>query len=663
MTNIQTWPLNIDFTIAVQNPHLCFADNELKNAGTAKNSRGRVLLWSGNFATVYKLTAENRSWAVRCFTRTPQADVQRRYQLISEHLSKHSIPYLVNFEFLAQGVLVKGEWYPILKMDWVDGYEIDHYIGENIDEPQVLLRLDRQLKQLQKDLRLATIAHGDLQHGNIMVDDQGELKLVDYDGMYVPALQGSPPIEIGHPNYQPPERSLEDFGDRLDEFSFEVISLSLRALAIKPELWDTFHEDNKNLIFLQHDFQEPKSSPVFQAIANIADVEIGELSDRVICKCYDKNYSDKSAQPPLNSKINSKNLAQNIEQNLKKQVKISDSHKILLLISSVGLSIVAMIGASSWWLNPQPKPLVNQPPPIIPTNSPSPSTPKPSTTAIAKVTPKLNRITVATLQTRYAEGQRDFRASQITGNQSDRLMGQNFRDINLSGSIIERIDLRQVNFQNANLNGVAMVRVDLRGADLSNVKLIDANLTASNLSEANLTQANLLRANLTQAKLGAANLSNAELMKAILREADLNAVNFNGANLLLADLSKANLTKANLSQSNLGAANLSDANLEEADLTSANLRSAMLNLTNLSNANLSASNLTASSLVLVELAGANLEGANFRSATIENIGSIEAADFTNVVNLAPNIRKYFCSLASGQAAMTGNSTKSTLNCL
>ena len=181
MTDIQTWPLNIDFTIAVQNPQLCFADLDLKQASTTKNSRGRVLLWSGNFATVYKLTKGDRSWAVRCFTRIPQSDVQERYQLISEYLSQHQIPYLVDFEFLAQGILVKGEWYPILKMDWIEGTEIDRYIGEYIDDSQVLLRLDRQLKQLQKDLQEVGIAHGDLQHGNIMVDEHGILGWVSME--------------------------------------------------------------------------------------------------------------------------------------------------------------------------------------------------------------------------------------------------------------------------------------------------------------------------------------------------------------------------------------------------------------------------------------------------------------------------------------------------
>jgi uncharacterized protein YjbI with pentapeptide repeats len=641
MTDIQTWPLNIDFTIAVQNPHLCFADPDLKQSNTSKNSRGRVLLWSGNFATVYKLTKGNRSWAVRCFTRIPQSDVQQRYRLISEYLSQHQIPYLVDFEFLTQGILVKGEWYPILKMDWVEGSELDRYIGEYIDDSQVLLRLDRQLKQLQKDLQQVGIAHGDLQHGNIMVDDQGELKLVDYDGMYVPALRGTPPLEVGHPNYQPPMRSPKDFGDQLDEFSFEVISLSLRALASQPNLWETFHEDNKNLIFRQNDFQEPELSPVFQSIASIPDDETRELCDRLIRRCHGKDH---------NETPNSK------EQQFKFEI---NPYKPFIWI----FLAVLLVGGIVWvFRNKQIQPTVIKSPEVLSSSYP-PATPTPTPTPTTSIPPKLTPITAANLIAKYADGQRDFRYIQLTGAQGDRLQGQDFSNINLSGSVLERVDLRQVIFKNANLNGIKIVKVDLRSADLSNASLVDANLAFSNLTEANLSQANLLRVNLFQAKLGSALLPKAELMKANLSEADLSSANLKGANLVLANLRKANLVKANLSESNLGAANLSDAILDGADLSSADLRSAELHLTNLSNANLSSANLTAAKLILIEFASTNLNGANFRNAIVENIGSIESADFTNALNLDPNIRKYFCSLASGNVTETGTATKSTLNCL
>lgn len=659
MINIQSWPLNIDFTLAVQNPQLCFSDNDLKQASTSKNSRGRVLLWSGNFATVYKLTKGDRAWAVRCFTRIPQSDVQQRYRLISEYLSQYSIPYLVNFDFLARGILVKGEWYPILKMDWVEGVELDRYIGEYLNDSQVLLRLERQLRQLQQDLQKVSIAHGDLQHGNIMVDDRGELKLVDYDGMYVPALRGMPPQEIGHPNYQSPNRSPQDFSDRLDQFSVEVISLSLRALAAEPSLWEIFHEDNKNLIFRQNDFQEPERSPVFQAIANIPDRETIELRDRLIRQCHDKDF------PQIReSKLATGSITKLITKLITALIKFLVTEYKPISLFSIGLLAIFSIAFFSLKnhrdrhppiAKPTEEPIVNIP---TPTNSPILAIALPQ-----KLTPpKLTPISAASLIAKYAEGQRDFQKVQLIGAPGDRLQGKDFQNINLSGSVLEGVDLRQVIFKNANLNGIKILRIDLRGADLSNANLMDADLAFSNLAEANLSQANLLRASLFQSKLGAAILQKAELMKTNLSEADLNSANLNGANLVLANLRKANFSKANLRGSNLAAANLSEAILEGADLSTADLRSAELHLTNLSNANLSASNLTATKLILIEFSGANLTGVNFRNAIIQNIGSIEAADFTNVLNLAPNVRKYLCTLASGNVAESGNPTKSTLNC-
>ena len=474
-----------------------------------------------------------------------------------------------------------------------------------------------------------------------MVDDQGELKLVDYDGMYVPALQGAPPLEIGHPNYQPPQRSPKDFSDRLDDFSFAVISLSLRALANEPNLWANFHEDNKNLIFRQNDFQEPELSPVFQAISNIPDDETRDLCDRLILRCHGKAQQTPSeeTQEPT-SKFTSKNYKQ---------------YQPFLYF---GLGLLAVFGSVFLSLKNNQRHLISKPLklPIVVSETTSPLPP------ITTPSPKLTPITATTLLAKYGEGQRDFRNIQLTGAQGDRLQGQDLRNINLSGSAIEKIDLRQVILKNANLDNIKLAKVDLRGADLSNSSLIDANLSFSNLAEANLTQSNLLRVNLSQAKLGSAMLQKAELMKTNLSEADLNAANLNGANLVLANLRKANLVKANLRDTNLAAANLRDAILDGADLSQADLRSAEMHLTNLSNANLNTANLTAAKLVLIEFTGTNFNGANFRNAIVENIGSIEAADFTNVLNLAPNVRKYLCTLASGNVADTGNSTKSTLNC-
>src|SRR5262249_28223604 len=137
-------------------------------------------------------------------------------------------PYVVGFEFLPKGIKVKSQWYPILKMEWVRGELLHDYIKKHLRDSVTLLKLAERWQAMIKALQGATISHGDLQHGNIVVVN-GELRLIDYDGMFVPALSGQMSNEVGHRNYQHPLRTEFDFGPYLDHFAAWVIYISLVA--------------------------------------------------------------------------------------------------------------------------------------------------------------------------------------------------------------------------------------------------------------------------------------------------------------------------------------------------------------------------------------------------------------------------------------------------
>jgi hypothetical protein len=117
-----------------------------------------------------------------------------------------------------------------------------------------------------KSLRTAQVAHGDLQHGNIIVQN-GTLRLVDLDGMFVPSMSLPNSSEIGHRHYQHPLRDKFFFNNDLDNFSALVIYISLISLAERPDLWKRFHDEN--LVFTCHDFLSPSSSPAFAEIKKI----------------------------------------------------------------------------------------------------------------------------------------------------------------------------------------------------------------------------------------------------------------------------------------------------------------------------------------------------------------------------------------------------------
>jgi hypothetical protein len=204
-----------------------------------------------------------RAQAVRCF-RGSLGDREDRYQRINSHLNLVSAPYLASFEYDAHGIMVGGRRYPIQVMEWVNGFPLDVYLPNVLKRRDVLKFLSDQWLKALASLRDSKMAHGDLQHGNIIVDDSNSLRLVDLDGMYVPAMVGWKSAELGHRHYQHPKRGVDYFDETLDNFSGLVIHLSLLSLKEEPRLWDEFHDEN--LIFTEDDFNNPRGSKLFAKI-------------------------------------------------------------------------------------------------------------------------------------------------------------------------------------------------------------------------------------------------------------------------------------------------------------------------------------------------------------------------------------------------------------
>ena len=234
------------------------------------------IVTSGQFAYVYKLKSMdgNGDFAVRCF-RGYLGDRDQRYRAIQEHVRTSPVGYLSEFSYAPEGILVGGNRFPILFMNWIEGPTLDLYIGEMVHRSDVLLHLADEWLRLLNSLRTSGVAHGDLQHGNIIVE-HGQLRLVDHDGIFVPKMEGWIASEVGHQHYQHPRRNAQHFDATLDSFSSLVIYLSLLSLAERPELWQDHHDEN--LIFTKADFLDPSASTLFGKIREIGP-EHSRLAD------------------------------------------------------------------------------------------------------------------------------------------------------------------------------------------------------------------------------------------------------------------------------------------------------------------------------------------------------------------------------------------------
>lgn len=273
-----SWPTMTDYQEAIQNPRYSFSDPELQRGAPVLNMLGLPKPITGAFASVYQIASNGHQYAVRCFLRY-HADQAQRYAAISNYLQQVRLPYTVEFNLQPRGIRVRGEWFPILKMEWINGQSLDGYIEQHLDHPAVLRNLADRFAKLIGDLGRASIAHGDLQHGNILIVSH-QFLLIDYDGMYVPPLEGMASHELGHRNYQHPRRQETDFSPHIDNFSAWVIYLSLMALSAQPSLWRTLRAGDECLLFRQQDFQHIHTSPAMQAIMQIPDRNVHALAER-----------------------------------------------------------------------------------------------------------------------------------------------------------------------------------------------------------------------------------------------------------------------------------------------------------------------------------------------------------------------------------------------
>lgn len=276
------WPSLNDYQEAVQNPRLCFSDPELKIGTPTLDRLGLPKPATGNFASVYQMTGGGKKWAVRCFLREI-TDQQHRYEEIGLHLLNSTLRCKVGFQYLSQGVRIRGQWYPALKMEWVDGQPLNTHIESILSNRDAIFRCSEKWLGLIEELTQAGVAHGDLQHGNVLVVG-GDFKLIDYDGLFVPSLGGLPSNETGHPSYQHPYRGTLDYGPHLDLFSALVIYVAIASLATAPHLWQQFNNGD-NILFSRDDFRSPSSSKLFAAMRQITDqrVAAGVFALEIAC--------------------------------------------------------------------------------------------------------------------------------------------------------------------------------------------------------------------------------------------------------------------------------------------------------------------------------------------------------------------------------------------
>ena len=266
---IRTWPVSSAYSKSLQNVSYSISEKypERRESKLVANPNVKFtsdIHGSGNFGVVFKIERSGNFHAVKCFTRA-SADIAERYYFLSAYLSKANLPFLVSFNYLTDAVRVVSkpkDYFPVLVMDWVEGQTLNQFIISNLQNSELLRKFATGFIASVEKMQSLGIAHGDLSGDNILVDDTGSHKFIDYDGMFVPPLSGRKSQESGHEHFQHPGRT-DEFTGKLDNFSALVIYLSILAVSENPEMWGYNGEDQDRLIFSSSDFKDPENSKLF----------------------------------------------------------------------------------------------------------------------------------------------------------------------------------------------------------------------------------------------------------------------------------------------------------------------------------------------------------------------------------------------------------------
>ena len=269
------YPLISEYVRAIQD-----ASNnldELAHLVPVQDDHGEPYRSSGAFAVVFKMKDEQtgKYYALKCFTEEQKGRAES-YRQIADELEFVDSPYLTSVKYLEKEIFVDSscveDEFPVLLMDWIDGETMESYIAENYQDNYAMAMLCYRFCKMAAWLRSQPFAHGDIKPDNIMVRPDGSLTLVDYDGMFVPAMKGQKSPTIGTKDFSHPLRTVDDFDETIDDFALASIALSLKAISLKSSLLDEYGAADR-LLFSAEDYRDLSKSKVIPALLELMNDE------------------------------------------------------------------------------------------------------------------------------------------------------------------------------------------------------------------------------------------------------------------------------------------------------------------------------------------------------------------------------------------------------
>jgi len=302
------WPSPVEIYSALTRTEVCFdrASELFEARSQNRDPLGKAQpSAAGRGALVYHFETRSGRHVALVVFKDEVTDHHDRYTKIKAHLKSTGAKNFLRFSYRPQELLVKRNGhphrFPVLIMDWASEPTLDLWLEENLEHSHRLHQLACRFRSAHFQLGQCGIAHGDLHPWNVAVTGYSpEILWLDYFPLYVPALETSPPPDLGLDSFQHPERFRTRYwGVNIDAFPARVIYTTILVLAHAPALWAKFHVPGENLIFGSHDFANPGKTELWREVLSIGDQHV-QFMLRDLLGALNRPISQIPARLPLN---------------------------------------------------------------------------------------------------------------------------------------------------------------------------------------------------------------------------------------------------------------------------------------------------------------------------------------------------------------------------
>lgn len=278
------WPTENDYLKAVTrvNPAPFSLLNE-KKIKVIKDINDAPVIRSGNNTVVFKVTMNDELYALKCYTKEINNQIQY-LAAIEKYVDDINSEWIVPFHLYESEVyVIKSEhsfhgMYCALLMPWIEGETLYRYVKKCCEEKNTiaLQEIFKQFQQMALWILQQPFVHGDFAAENIIVTPEGKLVLTDHDNILFDELKFTSGHSLVNEDYQHPKRNLNIINLAADHIGILVIAISLRAVQFKPALFFTYTNES-GLLFTAKSLREGEKSLVYKELLTINDTYLQNL--------------------------------------------------------------------------------------------------------------------------------------------------------------------------------------------------------------------------------------------------------------------------------------------------------------------------------------------------------------------------------------------------